>query len=153
VRLPACDPAFLPPQVVRTTVEPIGHSGRNPGVHYDAYEYLANHHSYKRDEHPTVKITYNLSPLQVGLHGTAADVQRHHTAQVTCSRCVSDVCIIVGPRVRRNHMLACKRAARAVCMSSAHRRVSELKHTAVAESLLASITTKTLVAGGDVDNC
>jgi hypothetical protein len=34
-------------------------------VHYDAYEYLANHHSYKRDEHPTVKITYNLSPLQV----------------------------------------------------------------------------------------
>jgi hypothetical protein len=59
-------------QVVRTTVEPIGHSGRHTGVHYDAYEYLANHHSYKRDEHPTVKITYNLSPLQVGLHDAAA---------------------------------------------------------------------------------
>lgn len=52
-------------QVVRTTVEPL--NGRHPGVHYDAYEYLANHHSYKRDEHPTVKITYNLSPLQVGV--------------------------------------------------------------------------------------
>lgn len=50
-------------QVVRTTVEPL--NGRHPGVHYDAYEYLANHHSYKRDEHPTVKFTYNLSPLQV----------------------------------------------------------------------------------------
>lgn len=50
-------------KVVRTTVEPL--NGRHPGVHYDAYEYLANHHSYKRDEHPTVKITYNLSPLQV----------------------------------------------------------------------------------------
>jgi hypothetical protein len=50
-------------QVVRTTVEPLG--GKHAGTHYDAYEYLANHHSYKRDEHPTVKITYNLSPLQV----------------------------------------------------------------------------------------
>lgn len=50
-------------QVVRTTVEPLGH--KNHHVQYDAYEYLANHHSYKRDEHPTVKITYNLSPLQV----------------------------------------------------------------------------------------
>lgn len=48
---------------MRTTVEPL--NGRHPGVHYDAYEYLANHHSYKRDEHPTVKMTYNLSPLQV----------------------------------------------------------------------------------------
>jgi len=54
------------PQVVRTTVEPLGGPHR-PGVQYDAYEYLANHHSYKRDEHPTVKITYNLSPLQVGV--------------------------------------------------------------------------------------
>lgn len=60
---------LLPSQVVRTTVEPLG--GKHPGSHYDAYEYLANHHSYKRDEHPTVKITYNLSPLQVGtgVHG------------------------------------------------------------------------------------
>lgn len=65
------------PQVVRTTVEPLGGPHR-PGVQYDAYEYLANHHSYKRDEHPTVKITYNLSPLQVGalqgLHGAASVV-------------------------------------------------------------------------------
>lgn len=57
-------------QVVRTTVEPLG--GKHAGTHYDAYEYLANHHSYKRDEHPTVKITYNLSPLQVCVDGPQA---------------------------------------------------------------------------------
>lgn len=44
-------------------MEPLGHSAHRA---VDAYEYIANHHSYKRDEHPTVKISYNLSPLQVG---------------------------------------------------------------------------------------
>lgn len=69
---------FCAVQVVRTTVEPL--TGKHPGVHYDAYEYLANHHSYKRDEHPTVKITYNLSPLQVRREGCCGTALQHPSA-------------------------------------------------------------------------
>lgn len=57
------------PQVVRTTVQPLGHNMQHA---IDAYEYIAHHHSYKRDEHPVVKISYNLSPLQVRVVVVAA---------------------------------------------------------------------------------
>jgi hypothetical protein len=50
-------------QVVLTTIEPRG--GRR-GSAYDAYEYIANSHTYLSDNQPTAKFSYKLSAVQVG---------------------------------------------------------------------------------------
>ena len=53
---------LAPPQVVRTTVQPL-HGGRASS--YDAYEYVAHSHTYISDQQPTAKFSYGLSALQV----------------------------------------------------------------------------------------
>lgn len=53
-------------QVVMTSIEP---KGSRRGAGYDAYEYIAHSHTYMSDSQPTAKITYDLSPIQVCVHG------------------------------------------------------------------------------------
>lgn len=49
-------------QIVLTTVEPDkGHKGTS----YDAYEYTAHSHTYQTDEMPSMRVTYDLSPIQI----------------------------------------------------------------------------------------
>lgn len=49
-------------QVVLTTVEPRdGHKGSS----YDAYEYTAHSHTFMSDNIPSVKVTFDLSPMQI----------------------------------------------------------------------------------------
>ncbi|KAF5839918.1 endoplasmic reticulum vesicle transporter [Dunaliella salina] len=48
--------------IVLTTVEPDqGHKGTS----YDAYEYTAHSHTYQTDEMPSMRVTYDLSPIQI----------------------------------------------------------------------------------------
>ncbi|GFR46085.1 hypothetical protein Agub_g7570 [Astrephomene gubernaculifera] len=49
-------------QIVRTTIEP-AHS-RHAGS-YDAYEYTAHSHTFQSDDLPSVRFTYDLSPIQI----------------------------------------------------------------------------------------
>jgi hypothetical protein len=50
-------------QVVLTTVEP---RGGNRLFGYDAYEYTAHSHTFLSDDVPSAKVTFDLSPIQVG---------------------------------------------------------------------------------------
>lgn len=50
-------------QVVMTTIEP---RGGGKARSYDAFEYIAHSHTYMSDNQPTAKVTYDLSPIQVG---------------------------------------------------------------------------------------
>eukprot|EP00798_Chlamydomonas_sp_ICE-L_P004688 gene4688-14890_t len=49
-------------QVVLTTVEPKDGHKKNM---YDAYEYTAHSHTFVSDDVPSVKVTYDLSPIQI----------------------------------------------------------------------------------------
>lgn len=56
-------------QVVLTTIEPKdGHRGSA----YDAYEYTAHSHSFLSDSIPSVRVTFDLSPIQVCVWGGGA---------------------------------------------------------------------------------
>jgi len=52
-------------QIVLTTVEP---DKAHKGLSYDAYEYTAHSHTYQTDEMPSMRVTYDMSPIQVGAH-------------------------------------------------------------------------------------
>lgn len=62
---PSSPPTPSTPQVVLTTVEP--QDGRK-GSAYDAYEYTAHSHTFMSDQVPSVRLTYDMSPIQVS-HG------------------------------------------------------------------------------------
>jgi hypothetical protein len=47
---------------VLTTVEP---NKAHKGTSYDAYEYTAHSHTYITDDMPSMRVTYDLSPIQV----------------------------------------------------------------------------------------
>eukprot|EP00197_Chlamydomonas_leiostraca_P009725 CAMPEP_0202865692 /NCGR_PEP_ID=MMETSP1391-20130828/6300_1 /ASSEMBLY_ACC=CAM_ASM_000867 /TAXON_ID=1034604 /ORGANISM="Chlamydomonas leiostraca, Strain SAG 11-49" /LENGTH=473 /DNA_ID=CAMNT_0049545559 /DNA_START=97 /DNA_END=1518 /DNA_ORIENTATION=- len=49
-------------QVVLTTIEP---QGGHKGSAYDAYEYTAHSHSFLSDQVPSVRVTFDLSPIQI----------------------------------------------------------------------------------------
>ena len=54
--------AFYLSQIVLTTVEP---NAAHRGSSYDAYEYTAHSHTYTTDDIPSMRVTYDLSPIQV----------------------------------------------------------------------------------------
>lgn len=54
-----------PLQIVLTTVEP---NKNHKGSSYDAYEYTAHSHTYITEDTPSMRVTYDLSPIQVGPH-------------------------------------------------------------------------------------
>lgn len=75
-------------QVVLTSVEP--RDGRK-GSAYDAYEYTAHSHTYLSDNIPTVKVTYDLSPIQIIVKETGKPWYQFMTSTCVILACVFTV--------------------------------------------------------------
>jgi hypothetical protein len=112
---------------VRTTVQPLGHKAQRQ---VDAYEYIANHHAYQGAEHPMVKISFSMSPLQVrrgvlrrvaACCGVAACVWLSGVLRRAAAWCGVAVCVwLPGCLVAWPAAAAAHRPAHHVCASVQH---------------------------------
>ncbi len=78
-------------QVVLTTIEP---QGAAKGSGYDAYEYTAHSYSFITDQLPAVRLTYDVSPIQVRRVCVCVCV-------CVCTNRTLTVCTGLGWRVQR----------------------------------------------------
>eukprot|EP00798_Chlamydomonas_sp_ICE-L_P014246 gene14246-20219_t len=67
-------------QVVLTTIEP---RGGHKASQYDAYEYTAHSHTFVSDDVPSVKVSYDLSPIQIVV--TEVTKPWYHFLTTTCA--------------------------------------------------------------------
>ena len=68
---------------MRTTIEP---RSAHKGNSYDAYEYTAHSHTFETDATPSMRVTYDLSPIQVGSlqSSKAVHMQAQSGGKVSC---------------------------------------------------------------------